>query len=594
MHRRRQVVAAAGALAALFGVPACALFAAKVDTPPPVFNPGAGAGPGYQDPDAQTGSIRVRLNLADRRVSSLLDVVDRIDLAVTGTNIADPLTGTVTKEQIASGGASVTIGRIPPGDVTLAAYVKDAKGNVIAGSTATLFIVAGKQTAANLDLAVPLFGSVSTSISLAGGDSASGSTVVPHEAFPAVSGDLGVLQVGSRYLGATSCKPCHPAIFDTFKTTAHWNPREATGNRPGTDIENFSGFLQKSNGTYLNLASCRTCHVVGDGSVYDAATNRTIQKSILLADGVTPAGFDYSKSWNDDYNRKFVGIQCESCHGPGGNHVNASGLPDRKNSIVRTPSYKKTCAACHNKDIDREWPASGAKDADVNAGGGGAYAPHPQDLIYAQNGGFQYGATIPLSAHSSKLGNGCVNCHTAGLSPGNHNLYLKESWNTHIANCQKCHGSGYTPAMVDSSQAQVRLALEGMKKMMVEYRKAFCEEVAATTSASPVRNSTAPADTADITKFCTQWDDSPALVKDAGEASHSNAVRVISNNPLTWSPHQTAFNRANWNKALIERDKSFGVHSPVYVQSLIRLSYNDLLKDLPSSPSYTVLSASGK
>lgn len=591
MNRRRQVFAAFGAVAGLFGVPACAMFTSKVNTPPPAVNPGSGADADSLDPTALTGSVLVRILLADRKVSALSDVIDRIDVTVTGSRIPEPLTGTVTSSQIASGEASVTIGRIPPGDATLAAYVKDAKGNVIATATSMVAIVAGKQSVVNLDISVPLFGSISTTISVAGADSASGSVVTPHEAFPAVSGEYGVLQVGSRYVGATTCKLCHPAIFDVFKTTGHWNPREATGNRPGTDIENFSGFLDKKTGSnpYLANNSCRTCHVVGDGSTYDPVARKVVQKSIFLSDGVTPAGFDFSKPWNDEYNKKFVGIQCESCHGPGANHVAASNAIDRRNSIVRIPSYKKTCAACHNKDINREWPATGATDADVNAGGGGAYPPHPQYLVFAQNGGFHYGNTVPQSAHGAKLGNGCINCHVAGQSPANHVLYLEESWDTHIGNCQKCHGSGFTPEMVKASQAQTRLGLESLKKVMIEYRKAFCQEVAATSSASPVRNSTASADIADLTKFCSQWDDSPAVVKEAGEASHSNAVKVISSDPGTWSPHQTAYNRAYWNKSLIEKDVSFGAHSPIYIQSLIRFSYNDLLKDLPSSASYSVL-----
>ncbi len=569
MARKRKVYLAAAVLVSLIGIPACFGPSNSGQTP------GNPAGTTTTQTVDSWGSIEVKLQLPERSVQSVADVIDKIDFTVTGPKISNSISTSITKAQIAGGSATATISQIPPGDATLTVYVKDDKGNVIATNTAAVTVIAGKQAAATLDVSVPLFGSIATAISVTGSGTDAGSTIVPHEAFPEGTG-FGVLQVGSAYVGATTCKACHPAVFAAFKDTAHWNPREnpglATETRPGTDTENHSGFLEKSGGTYLK-GSCIGCHTVGVTSATD---------SIKLASGL-PAGFDTSKPATDSYNIKFAGIQCESCHGPGGNHVAASGVTDRKNAIAKNLSWKQSCKVCHiSGNMGAVW-ATGALEKDYNANGGGAKPHHPQDLIYSQGGGYTYGQTIPMSTHNTKLGQGCINCHASGnTAVDKHNIYMKGSLDKHIGSCRTCHGSNFTATNVASFQSQTKMAIHTLEAVMKDYKSKFCLEVDAGST-----NSTASADIQNLAYACSKWDDTPSAITDA---TKSAGTSYITSSSTTWSPHQTAYNRAYWNWDLIEADKSWGIHSPVYVQTLLKLTNNDLVNKMVEASASTEFS----
>jgi len=78
-------------------------------------------------------------------------------------------------------------------------------------------------------------------------------------------------------------------------------------------------------GEELKDPECLSCHTTGYGK----------------------GGYEIGKA--PSHNSNFENVQCESCHGPGGDHMKAP-KSKKKSTITRTP---KSCAECHNPHIDR-------------------------------------------------------------------------------------------------------------------------------------------------------------------------------------------------------------------------------------------------
>jgi peroxiredoxin len=114
---------------------------------------------------------------------------------------------------------------------------------------------------------------------------------------------------GTRYVGPTACKECHASIHAAWKEGPHAAALEsllAEGSTPKPE--------------------CVGCHVTGAGSL---------------------TGYR-GRSTPD-----LAGVGCESCHGPGGDHVDAPG-PLRRASIYGlapdcpTCRVEAVCRACHD------------------------------------------------------------------------------------------------------------------------------------------------------------------------------------------------------------------------------------------------------
>ena len=105
-------------------------------------------------------------------------------------------------------------------------------------------------------------------------------------------------QTASKYAGVDNCKMCHPDIYNDWAKSRH---------AESYDLLVYVG-KEKS-------AECLPCHSTGygKGGFVDEATT-----PLLKATG------------------------CESCHGPGANHMGD------KTKIQRVPSGA-ACSACHQK-----------------------------------------------------------------------------------------------------------------------------------------------------------------------------------------------------------------------------------------------------
>lgn len=142
----------------------------------------------------------------------------------------------------------------------------------------------------------------------------------------------------NRYIGAEACKKCHDSeekgsTHDIWEKSKHANAWKVLSTAKAKEVaakHSVDGDPQKSD-------QCLTCHVTGHGA-QRTEKMRNFDKTLEL------------------------GVQCESCHGPGENHQKArfkeasSGEAD-SNAYVKIPANEiiaeppmSTCLECHNKE----------------------------------------------------------------------------------------------------------------------------------------------------------------------------------------------------------------------------------------------------
>lgn len=118
------------------------------------------------------------------------------------------------------------------------------------------------------------------------------------------------------YVGSDACQSCHPEFYAGWNGTHHpgaWN----------TLIANMS-----------KVEACEKCHVTGWGDELHGGFNSTTDSPVYLR-----------------------GIQCEACHGPGGDHVNDTAIDMNVNL-----SASVCGAVCHQEEHHpyyNEWTQSG-------------------------------------------------------------------------------------------------------------------------------------------------------------------------------------------------------------------------------------------
>ncbi len=110
------------------------------------------------------------------------------------------------------------------------------------------------------------------------------------------------VRLTGRYVGAAECRDCHREEYTQWKTTKH-----ATAYKTLLDAHRHY------------QPRCVSCHVVGYGTRY----------GYRIGASEEPLG----------------NVQCEACHGPGGEHVRA---PELSNIVRLVP--EKVCLECHNPE----------------------------------------------------------------------------------------------------------------------------------------------------------------------------------------------------------------------------------------------------
>ncbi|QDV33482.1 multiheme c-type cytochrome [Tautonia plasticadhaerens] len=122
---------------------------------------------------------------------------------------------------------------------------------------------------------------------------------------------------GATFVGAETCRACHPATYQKWSTTKHayaW-PAIESGRRGDRTMD----------------AECVSCHSTGFG---------------FESGFVTAAETSHLRNQ-----------QCENCHGPGSLHVSDPVNPDYLSQVrlTRETAEKSLCISCHDSDNDPHW-----------------------------------------------------------------------------------------------------------------------------------------------------------------------------------------------------------------------------------------------
>jgi Cytochrome c554 and c-prime len=123
---------------------------------------------------------------------------------------------------------------------------------------------------------------------------------------------------GATFVGAATCKECHPQTYKFWSTTKHAEAFESLKHDP------------KPNAIYD--AECVTCHTTG---------------------------FEYNSGWRSQAaTPNLAGNQCENCHGPGSSHAaEPDNLQFRKLIALKAEQANATgfCHRCHDAENSRHF-----------------------------------------------------------------------------------------------------------------------------------------------------------------------------------------------------------------------------------------------
>lgn len=112
----------------------------------------------------------------------------------------------------------------------------------------------------------------------------------------------------ASYMGSKVCADCHPGEYDSFMKYS----KKASSSE---SVKIMAADLTKE-----EVRNCYHCHTTGYG---------------------LPGGFeDFEKT------PEMADLGCETCHGPGSEHVDMGGDP----SLIKKDLDIKDCESCHNEE----------------------------------------------------------------------------------------------------------------------------------------------------------------------------------------------------------------------------------------------------
>jgi hypothetical protein len=239
----------------------------------------------------------------------------------------------------------------------------------------------------------------------------------------------------STYVGYKVCAECHDQLSSDrphHSVVQEWD--DPTNNAHANDASMLD---DGQTNAYTSLVTdgvpvngvklCGVCHTTG-------APN--FNQPQVAQQG----GYDPSLPWNGPHNANLLRVQCESCHGPGSQHVASKGDP---RLINRVPDPKQTCWNCHvhtprEKGNILTAPATDAQIILYSKDSLGD-SMNPGALI-AGTGGYEYAGEDYSRGHvhpHTRIGATCVTCHTYRdpRSP----ILDHSNLDAKIEACRSCH-----------------------------------------------------------------------------------------------------------------------------------------------------------
>ncbi len=252
-----------------------------------------------------------------------------------------------------------------------------------------------------------------------------GSSTTPSALLPtdAASGFLRIKSPDANYVGAQQCALCHVTTHAKWSETAHARAFDTL----------------KQIGQHEN-SQCLPCHTVGYGQ---------------------PNGFN-----NEADDSALEGVQCENCHGPGGNHA---GNPFDPSTLPIVTIDAAVCGGCHT-DVHHptynEWKESLHSRVDSHVSDGFITDGESREISC---GGCHSGAVrlamiaqisdidglFPSREDAAFFGQTCATCHNPHDNTLNSqlrnpsysteffsyvtSLNLKDQYNPNIQICGQCH-----------------------------------------------------------------------------------------------------------------------------------------------------------
>jgi predicted CXXCH cytochrome family protein len=219
------------------------------------------------------------------------------------------------------------------------------------------------------------------------------------------------------YLGAEACKQCHSTAYKNESHTKHFN----TFDEESTFFKSWKGAGKPD--------SCLLCHTTGWNT----------SEANHGADEV-------------DYRKNLLGIQCESCHGPGSEHVKGGGDPNK----ITVDYSAKLCGSCHtggHHPTYDEWKTSDHANALTSLKGSSHASDH---CLACHSSDYWYDRTVTLE--TAKEGITCVMCHFAHGS--NFEYQLREEGEKLCGLCHTSEGS-QPPSSPHHPQDEMLLGIGG-------------------------------------------------------------------------------------------------------------------------------------
>ncbi len=219
------------------------------------------------------------------------------------------------------------------------------------------------------------------------------------------------------YLGAEACKQCHSTAYKNESVTRHFT----TFDKESTFFKSWTGAGRPE--------SCLLCHTTG----WDKNKNNH--------------GADEA-----EYRKNLLGIQCESCHGPGSEHVKGGGDPSK----ITVDYSAELCGSCHtgsHHPTYDEWEISDHAGALESLKGSSHASDH---CLECHSADYWYDRTVTLDTAQESIT--CVMCHFAHGS--NFEYQLREEGEKLCALCHTTEGSR-PPSSPHHPQDEMLLGIGG-------------------------------------------------------------------------------------------------------------------------------------